>query len=80
MARTAKAKASKRKVPEAGPQAPPGVWTPAELSAALARGSIDDDIALLRTSGILDQTGELAKKYRTWGRKVSRTPMLDNDD
>lgn len=79
MAKTAKRKGSKRTTPDAGPQAPPGVWTPAELAAALARGSIDDDIALLRTSGILDQKGELAKKYRTWGRKVSRTPMIEEE-
>jgi hypothetical protein len=80
MARTAKAKASKRKVPEAGPPAPLGVWTPAELAAAIARGSIEDDIVLLRTSGILDENGELAKKYRTWGPKVSRTPMIEDKD
>lgn len=79
MAKTAKSKGSKRTAPKAGPQAPVGVWTPAELAAAIARGSIDDDIALLRTSGILDEKGELAKKYRTWGRKVSRTPMIERD-
>jgi hypothetical protein len=50
-----------------------------ELAAAIARGSVEDDIALLRTSGILDERGELAKKYRTWRRKVSRTPLIGED-
>lgn len=68
MARTPK---SKQQLP--GPQAPPGVWTPAALSEALARGTLDEKIQLLRTIGILDKKGELAGKYRSWGTKVTRT-------
>lgn len=68
--RSAKTKA----VPSPGPQAPRGAWTPAELSAALHEGTIEEKIALLRTAGILNEKGELAPKYRSWGTPVSRTP------
>ncbi|HSN99735.1 MAG TPA: hypothetical protein VLS89_15675 [Candidatus Nanopelagicales bacterium] len=80
--RSAKAKAATaprrstraKAVPSPGPQAPRGAWTPADLSAALHEGTIEEKIALLRTAGILNEKGELAPKYRSWGTRVSRTP------
>jgi hypothetical protein len=78
MAKTTKPKQPKELVPPPGPQAPPGVWTPKELSAALACGTIDEKVALLQTAGILDGRGELAKKYQSWGRKASRTPESED--
>lgn len=68
--RSAKAKAASAP----GPQAPPGTWTPADLSAALREGTIEEKVALLRTAGILNEKGELARKYQSWGSRVSRTP------
>ena len=59
---------------EPGPQAPPGTWTPADLVAAVKRGTLDEKVALLSKFGILDENGELAKKYQSWGSKPSRTP------
>lgn len=61
-------------VPSPGPQAPRGAWTPAELSAALHEGTVEEKIALLRTAGILNEKGALAPTYRSWGTRVSRTP------
>lgn len=78
MAKTTKYRKSKELVPRPGAQAPLGVWTPKDLYAALTRGTIDEKVALLQTAGILDERGELAKKYRSWGQKASRTP--DSDD
>lgn len=71
-AATARKRSTNAKAP--GPQAPRGAWTPAELSAALHEGTIEEKIALLRTAGILNEKGELAPKYRSWGTRVSRTP------
>lgn len=68
------AKTSKPKRAASTRQAPPGVWTPAALSAALLQGTLEEDIALLRTIGILDENGELSMTYRSWGSKPSRTP------
>jgi hypothetical protein len=61
-----------------GRQAPPRVWTPEELFLALTQGTIEEKVALLRTAGILDERGKLAKKYRSWGNKPSRTPEVED--
>lgn len=74
MARTSKPKRRTRRAPQPGPQAPPEVWTPAELLAAVRRGTIEENIELLYQIGILDKNGELARKYRSWGNKVTRAP------
>jgi hypothetical protein len=78
MAKTTNPKRTKGSSPRPGPQAPPGVWTPKALSAALALGTLEEEVALLRAAGILDARGELAMKYRSWGNKASRTPDLDD--
>lgn len=80
MARTKAKRAAARKAPEPGPQAPPGTWTPAELMAAVQRGTIEEKVALLRKAGILDESGEVAEKYRSWGSKVSRTMVWRPDE
>ncbi len=77
MARTAKPRRAKEQAARPGPQAPPGVWTPQALAAALAPGTLEEEVALLRAAGILDERGELARKYRSWGGKASRTPEVD---
>jgi hypothetical protein len=79
MAKTKKLKKPKELAPRPGPQAPPGVWTPKDLYAVLTSGTIDEKVALLQTAGILDERGELAKKYRSWGQKASRTPERDDN-
>jgi hypothetical protein len=80
MAKTAKSRRTKPRAPRPGPQAPPGVWTPRALAAALALGTLEEELALLRTAGILDEHGELAKTYMSWGRKPSRTPEVDDEE
>ena len=60
-----------------GRQAPPEVWTPQELLDALKKPSMAEKIKMLRTAGILDSRGKLAKKYRSWGNRVSRTGSYD---
>ncbi len=59
--------------PEPDTQAPPGTWTPDELIAAVRRPSAERKLELLREAGILDASGKLAQKYRSWGTRVSRT-------
>jgi len=39
----------------------------------LKKASAAQKQELLRKTGILDQSGKLSKKYRTWGKRVSRT-------
>ncbi len=73
MARTGK-KLRRRGAVTPGPQAPEGVWTPDELMSALTSGTVAEKVALLSKFGILDKKGNLAKIYRTWGNKPSRTP------
>jgi hypothetical protein len=43
------------------------------LLAALKKPSPTRKQELLRESGILDAKGKIAKKYRSWGNRVSRT-------
>ena len=67
------AKKRKRAPKNVGRQAPAEVWTPQELLDALRKPSLAEKIKMLRTSGILDSRGKLAKKYRSPGKRVSRT-------
>jgi hypothetical protein len=52
--------------PAAGP-------APNELAAAIRKPTLARKLELLREVGILDDKGKLAKKYRSWGTRVSRT-------
>jgi hypothetical protein len=45
----------------------------------LSRGTIEEKVEMLRTVGIVDSRGELAKKYRSWGTKATRTPEVDDE-
>lgn len=67
--------------PAPSTQAPPGVWTPAALKAALVKGTTEEKVALLKKIGILDEAGELAERYKSWGEaeKATRTPEDDED-
>jgi hypothetical protein len=67
------ARMGKRAPRRVGRQAAPGVWAPQDLLDAIARPSTEEKIKLLREVGILDATGKLARKYRSWGKRVSRT-------
>ena len=71
------AKKRKRAPRQIGRQAAPEVWTPQELRDALRKPSLAEKIKMLRTSGILDSRGNLAKKYRSPGNRVSRTQSED---
>jgi hypothetical protein len=66
----AKTKLTKARV---GRQAPVGVWSPKELLDAVRKPSREEKVRMLREVGIIDAKGELAKKYRSWGTRVSRT-------
>jgi hypothetical protein len=55
-------------------QAPREVPSADELRAAIRAGTLEDKIQALREAGIIDRNGNLARKYRTWGNKPSRTP------
>jgi hypothetical protein len=56
-------------------RAPGGGWTSDELIAAVRRPTPERKLELLREVGILDASGRLAKEYRSWGKRVSRTSM-----
>jgi len=71
------AKTRRRLKRRIGRQAPPGVWTPQELRDAITRPSREEKMKMLREIGILDARGKLARKYRSWGTRVSRTQNAD---
>lgn len=62
-----------------GRQAANEVWSPSELLEALKEPSMARKQELLREVGIIDAHGKIAKKYRDWGNRVSRTcfPLVD---
>lgn len=72
MAKTSKARSRAAAIP-VGRQAPNDVWSPKDLLAALRAPSPERKQELLREGGILNSKGKLAKKYRSWGNRVSRT-------
>lgn len=42
--------------------------------AALRSGTMEEKIEVLKEAGIVDANGKLARRYRSWGTKVTRTP------
>ena len=54
-------------------QAARAVSSPKELLDAISKPSREEKVRMLREAGILDARGQLAKKYRSWGTRVSRT-------
>lgn len=68
------AKTKKRPTQRVGPQAPRGAWTAEELLGTLRSGTPKEKAALLRSAGFLTRGGEVAPKYRNWGRRITRTP------
>lgn len=61
----------------AAPPSKPVEWTVDALTQALKETSVDEDIALLKRAGILTKSGKLARRYTSWGDKVSRTPEIN---
>lgn len=57
--------------------AAPRDWTPAAIVSALKKARKGDRVAALKRSGILTKEGRLAKRFRIWGTKVSRTPQAN---
>lgn len=74
-AKSARASAAQR--PGAAPPPSGPEWTVEALTQALNSTSIDEDVALLKRAGILNKRGKLAKRYTSWGNKVSRTPEIN---
>lgn len=81
MAKTRKAKkAAMTSAPRrsaAAPATEQPEWTVEALTRALTATSVEEDIALLKRAGILTKEGKLAKRYTSWGDKVSRTPEIN---
>jgi hypothetical protein len=81
MAKTRKAKkaamTSTLRRSAAAPAAEQPEWTVEALTRALTATSVEEDIALLKRAGILTKEGKLAKRYTSWGDKVSRTPEIN---
>lgn len=71
------AKTRKKAAPEIGRQAPGDVWSPEALLQALLSGSDEDKRAAMRSAGIVDTRGRLTKRASNWGKKVTRTPSVE---
>lgn len=52
-------------------------WSTDALTRALNATSPAEDVELLKRAGILTKGGKLAKRYKSWGDKVSRTPEIN---
>jgi hypothetical protein len=77
MARTSKNSKKKPSQAVVGRQAPGEAWTPDQLLAAFDNRTEDQRIGALKAAGIIDANGKLAKLYKDWGKKVTRTPDAD---
>jgi hypothetical protein len=52
-------------------------WTPERLREAVVAGSQAEKVELLKEIGVLTKHGKLAKSSERWGKKPSRTPVLE---
>lgn len=73
MAQTREPRKAERFTGSVGRQAADAVWSPRELLDVLKKPPRVRKQELLREVGILEASGKLAKRYRSWGNRVSRT-------
>jgi hypothetical protein len=59
--------------------APPQVWSPDALKAALKIAHGGDRIAAMKASGVLTKRGKLSKRYRSWGKKKVSVTMANTE-
>lgn len=52
-------------------------WTPALLEQAVRAGSDADKVEVLKRIGLLTASGKPRKSAKAWGKKPSRTPVLE---
>lgn len=55
-------------------------WSVAHLVKVLRSSRSKDRagaIRLLKQQGILSRDGKLAKRYRTWGKRITHTPSIE---
>ena len=53
-------------------------WTPARLRKAVTAGTRGEKVEILKKIGVLTSEGTLAKSSERWGKKPSRTPVLED--
>jgi hypothetical protein len=53
-------------------------WTPVRLCKAVTAGTRREKVAVLKKIGVLTRRGKLAKTGKRWGKKPSRTPVLED--
>jgi hypothetical protein len=74
MAKTSERRKAQESVrDDVGRQAANQVWSPSELLEALKKPSRARKQEILREVGIIDASGKISKRYRSWGNRVSRT-------
>ena len=74
MAKTSERRKAQESVRDGvGRQAANAVWSPSELLEALKKPSRARKQEILREVGIIDASGKISKRYRSWGNRVSRT-------
>jgi hypothetical protein len=69
------AKTSKRGKRRIGRQGALEALTPQDMLDAISRPSPEEKQKLLREGGFIDANGKLAQRYRSWGKRVSRTEV-----
>lgn len=67
------ARNSKSTEQKVGRQAPGGLWSPLDALVIVESGTVEDDVAILKRAGILEQDGKVSARYKRWGKNESRT-------
>jgi hypothetical protein len=67
------AKTNRRGKRRIGRQGPLEASTPQEMLDAITRPSEKVKLKVIREIGVLDAKGNIGQRYRSWGKRVSRT-------
>lgn len=60
-----------------GRQAPGGLWSPQDALSAVESGTVDEDVAILKRAGILQEDGKVSQRYKRWGKNESRASVAE---
>lgn len=53
-------------------------WTVERMIELIRSPTVEEHVARLKRVGILTEDGEIAPLYKSWGNKVSRTPIIND--
>jgi len=54
-----------------------GLWSPQDALSAVESGTVDEDVAILKRAGILQEDGKVSQRYKRWGKNESRASVAE---